>query len=151
MAGRLLSRIGIGVLLLACSATTAVPSNAAANATATVSAGDPAPSPATSRVAIQAYDQAVEVILQGEHTDHLESRIMNPRFVNPELFSFDLVNMSLSSGQASAKYAHRTGAVSEVDADQRGHDLRVVVRFRQPTSRFQEAVGGGFMIDVSFS
>jgi hypothetical protein len=104
-----------------------------------------------SQVVIDATDQAVEITLQGEHADNLDRRLAHAHFVDPEHFSFELLDMALSNGQTTARYRHPSGAVSMLHARSSRSNLLITVDLREPLSTFQVATGGGFQIEVSFS
>jgi len=104
-----------------------------------------------SQVIIDPTDQAVEITLQGEHADKLDRRVTHAHFVDPEHFSFELFDMALSNGQASAGHRHPSGAVSMVHARSSRRNLLITVDLREPLTTFQVGIGGGFQIEVSFS
>ena len=104
-----------------------------------------------SQVVIDATDQAVEISLQGEHADNLDRRVAHAHFVDPEHFSFELLDMALSNGKASVAYGHPSGAVSMLHARSSRRNLLITIDFRKPMSTFQVGIGGSFQIEVSFS
>lgn len=103
-----------------------------------------------SQVVIDTHDQEVNITLEGEHADRLDRRIDHAHFVDPEHFSFRLLDMALSMGPSSVRYDHSSGAVAALRAHASGDDLLVTVGFRRRMSTFQIGIAGGFEIGVDF-